>query len=352
MSQFYPLTVIETREEIGGQAKSVMFDVPAELQATFRWRAGQHLPFKFDINGEDVRRSYSISSSPVTGEPLRITVKRVKGGLISNHINDNVKAGDTILAMPPNGSFCLDAVQNQRRTHYFFGAGSGITPLYSMLTSVLTNEPHSSAHLIYGNNNAKSIIFADELAEWVAQSQGQLSVSHVLSNPSLWSGFDYWRKGIVDKAAIEALIGEHPPYAQDAQYYICGPGGMNQAVKAALMAIDVPANRIHMESYGDAAQADDSVKGIAAQAKITLEGKTHQLAIGDNQTVLAAAQQAGLEPPYSCQSGVCGSCKATLKSGEVHMRAHMALDDEEIAKGSILCCQAVALSPQLQIVYD
>lgn len=147
--------------------------------------------------------------------------------------------------MPPFGSFCLDASPDERRTHYFFGAGSGITPLYSMLHSVLCHEPYSVAYLVYGNKNADSILFKDKL-DTLAELYGKrVGVMHVLSRPSAWKSANYWRKGLVDAATVEALIAENPPYAQNAQYYICGPGNMNESVKAALMALDVPANRIH-----------------------------------------------------------------------------------------------------------
>ena len=350
--EFHPLTVLETREEIGGLARTVMFQVPESLTETYAWRAGQHLSFRFQLNGEEVRRSYSISSSPVSGDPLRITVKRVKDGLVSNHINDNVAQGDVIEVMPPFGRFCLDTAPNLRRTHYFFGAGSGITPLFSMLQSVLCAEPHSAAYLAYGNKNADSILFRESLQRLVQEHGSRIGVRHVLSAPSLWSGFDYWRKGIVDAAAIEALINECPPYAQDAQYYICGPGGMNKAVKSALMALDVPADRIHMESYGGAAEIDDTVQGMAATAALTLNGEQFNLPIGANQTVLDAARQAGLTPPFSCQSGVCGACRARLTQGNVHMRARMALEDSDIEKGDILTCQSLPTSETLAISYD
>lgn len=349
---FYPLTVLDTREEIGGLAKTVMFDVPSALQEIFNWRPGQHLSFRFNVKGEDLRRSYSISSSPFADKPLRITVKRVKGGRVSNHINDHVKPGDVIDVMPPFGGFCLDPGETARRTHYFFGAGSGITPLYAMLSSVMAAEPHSFAHLAYGNNNEKSILLEDEInAVWEANPE-RMSVHHVFSKPGWWSSAEYWRKGIVDKDAIEALIAENPPYAQDAHYYVCGPGGMNKAVKAALMSLDVPASRIHMESYGGVVETDDSVKGIAATAKITQNGQTHSVPVAVNQTVLEAAKAAGLVPPFSCQSGVCGACRAKLTDGKVHMRARMALEDAEIAKGTVLTCQSVATTPELSIIYE
>lgn len=349
---FHPLAVLDTREEIGGLAKTVMFDVPDALRETFAWRPGQHLSFRFIVDGEEQRRSYSISSSPVTGDPLRITVKRVKGGVVSNHINDTVTKGDVIDVMPPFGGFCLDPQRAARRTHYFFGAGSGITPLYAMLSSVMAAEPNSFAHLAYGNTNEKSILLEDELnGVWTAHPD-RMSIHHIFSNPSWWSGVNYWHKGIVDKSAIEALITENPPYAQDAQYYVCGPGGMNKAVKTALVSLDVPANRIHMESYGGAADLDTSVEGVASSMELTLGGAQHTVRIAQGQTILEAAKAAGLKPPFSCQSGVCGACRAKLVSGDVHMRAHMALEDKDIANGALLTCQSLPTTEKLSVSYD
>ncbi|WP_371170835.1 2Fe-2S iron-sulfur cluster-binding protein [Aliiroseovarius sp. 2305UL8-7] len=349
---FHPLTVLDTRDEIGGMARTVMFDVPEALQETFSWRAGQHLSFRFMVNGEEQRRSYSISSSPFTGDPLRITVKRVKDGVVSNHINDTVQKGDVIDVMPPFGGFCLDPGTKARRTHYFFGAGSGITPLYAMLSSVMAAEPNSFAHLAYGNNNEKSILLQQELNSVWEDNPERMTIHHLFSKPGFWSSADYWRKGNIDKAAIEALIAENPPYAQDAQYYVCGPGGMNNAVKAALMSLDVPASRIHMESYGGNADLDTSVEGLAASAEVTLNGQTHAVNIAQGQTVLEAVKSAGLKPPFSCQSGVCGACRAKLSHGDVHMRARMALEDRDIDGGAILTCQSLPTTEKLSLSYD
>lgn len=344
---YSPLTVRETHEEIGRQAKTVVFDAPG-----WTWTAGQHLPIKLMVGGEEVRRSYSISSSPYTEDGLRISVKRVKDGLVSNHINDHIKAGDVIEAAAPNGAFTLEPGEIKRRTHYFFGAGSGITPLYAMLSTVMAAEPNSFAHLAYGNNNEKSIMLERDLNTLWEANPDRMSIHHVFTKPGWWSTAEYWRKGYIDKAAIEALITENPPYAQDAHYYVCGPGGMNKAVRTALMSLDVPASRIHMESYGGAGELDTSVEGIAATAQVTLNGKTQRVEIAKGQTVLDAAKTAGLKPPFSCQSGVCGSCKAKLTKGEVHMRARMALEDKDIDEGVILTCQSLATTETLDLTYE
>jgi ring-1,2-phenylacetyl-CoA epoxidase subunit PaaE len=349
---FFPLRVCGTRVEPDGVAKTVMFDVPDHLMDIFAWRPGQHVSVRFNIDGEEHRRSYSISSSPYSGDPLRITVKWVKGGRVSNFINDTVQEGQTIDVMPPFGSFCLDPDETARRTHYFFGAGSGITPLFAMLNSVLTAEPHSVAHLVYGNTNAKSILLQHELSVLQQAHPERFTINHVFSKPGWWSSAEYWRQGTIDKAAIEALIAEYPPYAQDARYYVCGPGDMNQAVKSALMSIDVPQNRIHMESYGAAPDLDTGIDGVDATAELTLEGTRHLISVSKGQTILHAAQSAGLKPPYSCQSGVCGACRAKLTNGTVHMRARMALEDKDIKAGEILTCQSIPTAEKLTISFD
>ena len=347
---FHRLRVLDTRAETR-QAATVLFDIPPPLQEVFRWRSGQHITLRLDIGGTEVRRSYSISDTPEEGGALRITVKRVGNGLVSNHINDRISAGDEVDVMPPFGGFCLDPEPQGRRTCYFFGAGSGITPLYAMIRSLLSAEPHSTARLIYGNVNARTIIFRDDLARLEAESEGRLTVRHVLSAPGLLTSFPYWRRGRVDAAAIARFIEEHPPYAQDAQYYICGPGGMNAAVRAALKGLDVPDDRIHTESYGTLEPPDDSVAGVAVKATVWLNGKALRLEAPAGRTVLNAVRAVGGRPPYSCESGVCGACRARLHSGSVHMRARMALSDAEVARGAILTCQALPTTPHITVEY-
>lgn len=346
---FHKLSVSDIVRETD-QATSLLFDVAHELEETFAWRAGQHITVRFQLEGEEVRRSYSISASPDDGAPLRITVKRVSGGLVSNHINDTIKPGAKIEALKPFGSFCLDADPLGRRTHYFFAAGSGITPIFSMINSVLCAEPHSVAHLAYANANEDTMIFRNALTELSEAHPERFTLAHLFTAPSLWSSFSYWRKGRFDSAAVAQFITENPPYAQDTQYYICGPGTMNGHVKAALMSIDVPAARIHMESFGGG-ERDDSVRGCAAKVRVRLNGQHSEVSVDQGQTLLEALRKADLEPPFSCQAGVCSACRAKLTSGSVHMRARMALEDQEIEAGEILTCQSVATSDRLEVEF-
>lgn len=350
MDNFHKLTVAEICKEIGGAATSVIFTVPANLSEQFHWQAGQHLTLRFVLEGIEHRRSYTISNPP--GQTLRITSKRVPKGIVSNHIGDNLKPGDVVEVMPPFGGFKLNPDALARRTHYFFAAGSGITPLYAMICDLLNKEPHSVAHLIFGNAKADQIIFREELEALAQAHPDRLSLRHVLSAPSMWSWFTPWRSGRVDTKAVEAAISETPPVAQDVQYWICGPGSMNTDVRSALMSLDVPSNRIHMESFGGDAQVSDGVNGVASTMKVTLGGITKDIPVASDQTLLDAMRAADMPPPFSCQSGVCGACRAHLNKGEVHMRRHMALEENEIAKGEILTCQSVAQTDTLEVKFD
>ena len=349
--EFHRLRVGETRAETV-DAKSLIFDVPPSLADLFRWRAGQHITLRLEIGSAETRRTYSVSGTPLGGGPLRITVKRVRRGLVSNFINDRVTAGDTLEVAPPFGGFVLDADPRKRRTHYFFGAGSGITPLYAMLSSVLIGEPHSAAVLLYGNTDTGAIIFGDELAHLERASEGRLAVRHILSAPSRQPGVRPWRRGRIDAATVTALIDRHPPYAQDTRYYICGPGTMNATVRAALMSMDVPNERIRTEHYGPVGPPDDSVAPIAAHLTVRLNGRTRQAPLAPGQTILEAVRAAGVSPPYSCESGVCGACRARLRAGAAHLRARMALTDAELSRNVILTCQALPTTPRVTVDYD
>ena len=350
MKDFHRLVVAAVREEIPGVARTVVFDVPEALKATFDWQAGQHVTLRFRIGGDEVRRSYSISSSPNAGDPLRITVKRVEGGLVSNHVNDSIEPGARVDVMAPFGGFVFQPEPRRRRTCYLIGAGSGITPLYAMLRTILVAEPWSAVHLLYGNRNADSILFLGELSRLEEDHPRRLTVRHVLSRPG-W-GSPCWRRGRIDAAAIEAWIAENPPYAQDAQYFVCGPGAMNRTVVSALTSIDVPTGRIHLESYGASTDVDDTVTGVPAAAEIVLGGRRTEVPVAAGQTLLAASRAAGMEPPFSCEAGVCGACRAKLVEGMVHMRSTAALTNDDLADGWVLTCQSVATSPRVGVHYS
>lgn len=329
-------------------ATTVTFSVPEEIENEFQWTPGQHITVQLNIENEVLSRNYSISS-PLS-RVLSITVKAVKKGKVSNYINKSLKEGQTIKVSTPNGHFTLVPDTHLRRTHYFFAAGSGITPIYSMLISVLEGEPDSFACLLYGNKDTKRTIFSEELNDLAEKYEGRLSICHAHSSPS-WFSASPWRTGRIDAIAIHQFIKENPPYAQDAHYYLCGPGSFLPDVKEALNAIDVPNRRIHMESFGGAIKSPSS-ESIEAKLEVSLQEQNYLLDVEPGQSLLQAMLKKGIDAPYSCEGGVCGTCRCKLKAGKVTMANNLVLDESQVNDGEILACQAIAQTEAVSIKYN
>lgn len=350
----YQLEVIEV-QKLTEDSVAVSFDVPQALYHEFHYKPGQYLTLQFNLNGEQVRRSYSLCSSPIVNEPLRIGVKRVKGGLVSNYINDHIQVGDLIDVLPPDGRFYANVDVNHYKTYFLFSAGSGITPILSILRTVLYTEPHSLVHMIYGNRTQESIMFKKELDELQLQFADRLILVHCLSKAknSWFSSSEFeFRKGRVDKEAIQWFMNTYPPYAQNVEYYICGPGKMIQNTQNALQNMDVPSERIFVESFGGGDEITE-LEGVEnAKLTATLDGKKVITEIARGKTVLRALLDAGHNPPYSCEGGVCSTCVCKVKSGKVNMKKNMALSDDEVIKGYVLSCQSVPMSDVVEVVYE
>ncbi|MCT4663758.1 MAG: ferredoxin--NADP reductase [Flavobacteriales bacterium] len=355
MSKLYPLRVSNVQKETE-EAVVVSFDVPEELYEIFDYKAGQYLTLQFTLNGEEVRRSYSLCSSPAINESLQIGVKRVKNGLVSNHINDHIKSGDTIMVLPPEGRFYAEIKKEQYKTYYLFAAGSGITPILSILKTVLTTEPRSFVHLLFGNRNQESVLFKAEIDHWQEQFPERLIVAHYLSKPktSWFSSKKEWeyREGRVNEKAITWFVNTYPPYAQNAEYYICGPGKMIENTQQFLQKIDVPISRIFKESFGGAESKTVTQIFEKAQLKARLNGEEIITEIPKETTILRALIQNGNQPPYSCEGGVCSSCICKLTSGAVSMKKNLSLTEEEVAKGYILSCQSLPTTEKVEVVFD
>lgn len=355
MSKFHKLKVLEVKKETNDSV-SVSFDVPYELYETFNFKAGQYITLKFVINGEEARRSYSLCSSPVLEEPLKVGVKRVKKGLVSNHINDNLKSGDIVEVMVPDGRFFADVQKENYKTYYLFAAGSGITPILSILRTVLLTEEKSYVNMIYGNRNQETIMFKEELEALKKEFPERLALVYTLSKPksSFWSSknkMDH-RKGRVDKAAIEWFINEFPPYAQNAEYFICGPGNMIENTQKVLQNMDVPDTRIFIESFGGGI-SEETTEGIDnAHLTASLDGEEINIHIPKGKTILRAMLDNNYDPPYSCEGGVCSSCMCKLNKGEVFMKKNLALSDADVKEGYILSCQSVPLTEEIAIVFE
>ncbi|WP_420458424.1 2Fe-2S iron-sulfur cluster-binding protein [Neolewinella sp.] len=361
--QFYPLRVSRVQPETD-QAVSVYFEVPPADQTAFHYRAGQYLTLRFEIDGKEERRAYSMCSAPHEDE-LAVTVKQVRGGVVSNFIAQQLKPGDTVDVMPPMGRFLAEVDPAARRRYYLFGAGSGITPLMSILRAVLEEEPKSEVILLYGNRDEDNIIFEQQLHELERRYAGQLTVEHILSQPKKYStkglkglfkrSTTRWEgpRGRIDRRVLVEFLQRFPPSGPDCRYYICGPGQMIDNVEAALLGHGIDDKLIHVERFvsaNDARKQSSDSRGGTVHVKLNKEEFSVELRAGQN--VLEALLEQGKTPPYSCLAGACSTCMARVEKGGIKMDVCYALDDSEVAEGYVLTCQAHPTTPEVTIDFN
>ncbi len=356
---FHPLRVRAVLPDTA-EAVVVSFDVPDDLREVFSFTQGQYLTLRKDIDGQDLRRSYSICAGVDDGE-LRVGVRKVKGGVFSNWINANLQAGDLINVMAPQGRFFVPIEPQSRRHHLGIAGGSGVTPILSTMKTVLAREPLSDFTLIYGNRQLQSTMFKEEIEDLKNRYLTRLVLHHVFSDEHTDSPLN---QGVMNRDKIAEFLNSVVPAASIDHAFICGPFQMNDEAEAALLAAGVPEERIHIERFGIANQAPqqqvgavihEALPGDAPTARIAIirDGLTREFPFTKHQpSILDAASAAGLEVPFSCTSGVCGTCRAKLVEGEVRMERNFALDKAEVAAGFVLTCQAHPLSERVVLSFD
>jgi ring-1,2-phenylacetyl-CoA epoxidase subunit PaaE len=352
---FHELTVRRIEPDTP-EAVVVSFDVPEPLRETYAFTQGQYLTLRKTIAGEDLRRSYSICAGVDDGE-LRVGVRKVRGGVFSNWINESLKPGDSIAVMAPQGRFFVPLDPQSRRHHVGIAGGSGITPILSILKTVLAREPMSNASLIYGNRMLKSTMFKEELEDLKNRYFARLALHHVFSDEPSDAPLNM---GLMNRDKIAEFLASVVPAQAIHQVYICGPYQMNDEAEAALLAAGVPEVRIHIERFGLAPQAGGAVvhqalPGDAETARVVIirDGLRREIQfLKDQPSILDAANAAGLELPFSCTSGVCGTCRAKLVQGEVRMERNFALDKAEVANGFVLTCQAHPVTERVVLSFD
>jgi ring-1,2-phenylacetyl-CoA epoxidase subunit PaaE len=354
MSKFHALPVAKVERETR-DAIAITFDVPPALREAFRFEPGQHLTLRTRIGDDDVRRSYSICAP--AGGPLRIAVKRSPGGVFSTWANDALREGTAVDVMPPMGHFNVAADAQASRHYLGVAAGSGITPLVSIVTSALVAEPASRFTLIYGNRASATVMFRDELASLKDRYLDRFNLVHVLSREPQDIELLHGR---IDRAKADALFERWVPVADVDYAFVCGPEGMMDAVRASLLAHGMPAERIKIERFAASIPKHTHVPRPLPQAAHT-ECEVHVVIDGSQrmfllekgvENIIDAGLRNGIELPFSCKGGVCSTCRCKLVDGEVDMDVNFALEDYEVARGFILACQSYPVTDRVTVDFD
>jgi ring-1,2-phenylacetyl-CoA epoxidase subunit PaaE len=356
MAEFHNIKVADIYKETK-DTSVVTFAIPDELKQSFKFRQGQHLTLKAAINDEDVRRSYSLCSSPLDGQ-WKVAVKQIPGGKFSTYINETLKSGDIIEVMAPSGVFGVEVQPEKAKNYLFFAAGSGITPVLSMLKTHLEAEPNSTCKLFYVNKTAKSIIFKEELEQLRNAFFGRLEIYYFLTKEKrdieLFNGrFDDEKMSVLTKTFIDI------PDTNDV--FLCGPEQMINFVSDYLITAGLPKELIHFELFVSGLSEDD-IKRQERLSRQNVEGIEVTIVDGGKEfsftmtkefdNILDAALNAGADLPFACKGGVCSTCKCEVKEGEVEMKINYALDEKEVSQNLVLSCQAVPTTDKVVVDFD
>jgi len=358
--KFYLLKIKKLTRETSDTV-SISFEIPSDLKSIFDYKQGQYLTLKVPINGVENRRAYSICSSPALVEDLTIAVKKVDDGVVSRYLNESLNEGDFLEVMPPMGNFIVETNPDSRNHYFMLGGGSGITPLMSMLKTILNVEQNSHVTLLYQNRNTESIIFRESLNKLAEEFPERFKILIILSRPDEnWTGLT----GRLDREKIKQIISDElGDKVYSAEFYLCGPQGMMQEAEFTLKELNVATHQIHKESFTAPLPkiVDEDEQNILLKqtdelqtrfVKIRLYGEVYNYEVEPDETLLTAAMREGYDPPFSCQIGACSTCRAKLISGKVLMDERDSLTDDEIDDGFILTCQSHPLTDDVFVDYD
>ena len=356
MSRFHTVKVKDVIQETADTV-SLSFDIPSDLISDFNFKQGQYITVKFDINGEELRRSYSICSSPVGENELRVAIKKVANGRVSTFLNDNVKAGDSIDIMVPMGNFYSEMNADNKKHYVLFAGGSGITPIFSILKTVLNAEPNSSISLFYANNDQASIIFKEQIEKLEASNTDRFKVYHILNDAPAENNDLF--KGLMTIDKCNTLLSKYIEPSTNNEFFVCGPGAMMDNVASALKAANINEEQIHIEYFTasestlqEATDQDTSEEVAGCNVTFIIDGEENNTILENEETLLEAANRLELDPPYACESGSCCTCKALLEEGEVHMTVNLGLSKKEVKKGYILTCQSKPTTSSVKVNFD
>lgn len=357
MAKFVPLKVEEIRRETEDSV-SIKLDVPSEHLEEFKFISGQYVTFRKEFDGEEIRRSYSICSAPYENQ-LWVGVKKMIRGKFSSFANDELKVGDILETLSPRGKFMYHPEEGASRHFVGFGGGSGITPILAILKDVLYSEPNSRFTLFYGNRNASSVIFKEQLELLKNKYLDRLTIHHIFSEEEV--GSDLFQ-GLMNKEKIEALTKAFIDLNDVDGHYICGPEPMIIAARDHLKEAGAEEEKVHFELFasgppptttGTLSNHPPKTQNVTSKVKVVMDGDEFELQMESNgQTILDAASEAGIDVPFSCKGAVCCTCLARVKQGEVSMEKNYSLSDKEVEEGLILTCQAHPQTNDVIVDYD
>lgn len=348
MSTFYKLAVKEITRETP-EAISVLFNVPSELKENYQFTAGQYINIKLTLDGNEIRRAYSICSTPESGE-LKIAIKAIKNGYFSKFANEQLTAGKVLEVGTPEGKFTFEPDAARLKNYAAFVAGSGITPVMSILQTVLEKEPNSTFVLVYGNKSSNETIFYNQLHDLQLKYVGRFFVHYVFSQQKA----DDQLFGRIEKSTVNFVLKNKHKEKEFDKFYLCGPEEMINRVSDVLKENNVKEKDIKFELFSASSSENEIQKSLEGHTKITVlvDGDETSFEMSQKQSLLEAALKQGLDAPYSCQGGICSSCIARISKGTAEMKKNTILTDGEIAEGLILTCQAHPTSSEIFVDYD